>query len=142
VDLKQRVEVWRHYEDVAMHFNELLLRLRTQALGAVSVIITGAGLFVGHQVTAQGDEGGSLVSWPVAAAVSVLLVVAWVTLWIIDVCYYSRLLRGAVNALLEIEKESEGQLQLSTRIEGMFGTPSANRTNLNWPVKFFYIPIS
>lgn len=69
------------------------------------------------------------MSWPVAAAVSVLLLVAWVTLWIIDVCYYSRLLRGAVNALLEIEKESEGQLQLSTRIEGMFGTPGASRTS-------------
>jgi hypothetical protein len=32
-----------------MHFNDLLIHLRSQALGAVSVIITGAGLFVGHQ---------------------------------------------------------------------------------------------
>jgi hypothetical protein len=142
MDFDKQVVVWKHYEDVAMHFNGLLMHLRTQALAAVSVIITGAGLFVGHaQAEAQVSGSGSLVSWPIAAAVSVLLLTAWVTLWVIDVCYYSRLLRGAVNALLKIEEESNGQLRLSTEIESMFGTSRANQT-LNWQVKFFYIPIS
>jgi hypothetical protein len=35
--------LWKEYEGVAMHFNELLIRLRTQALGGVAAIsaITG-----------------------------------------------------------------------------------------------------
>ena len=122
-----------------MHFNDLLIHLRSQALGAISVIITGAGLFVGHQV-AQDMGRGSLVSWPAAAAVSLLLLLAWMTLMIIDVFYYSRLLRGAVNALLKIEAASNGEISLSTEIESMFGNSEA-RKSLNWPVKIFYLPI-
>ncbi len=139
---EQQIVVWRHYEDVAMHFNGLLMHLRSQALGAVSVIITGAGLFVGHtQAATQTGGSGSLVSWPIAAAISALLLVAWVTLWVMDVCYYSKLLRGAINALVGIEKESDGRLRLSTEIENMFGA-SVARQSLNWPIKFFYVPIS
>jgi hypothetical protein len=137
---ENRVELWRHYEDVAMHFNDLLIHLRSQALGAVSVIITGAGLFVGHQAAAQDAGRGTLVSWPASAAISLLLFVAWTTLMIIDVFYYSRLLRGAVNALLKIEEESNGEIRLSTEIESMFGNARA-RKSLNWPMKFFYVPI-
>ena len=137
---EKRIELWRHYEDVAMHFNDLLIHLRSQALGAISVIITGAGLFVGHQAAAQDIGRGTLVSWPAAAAVSLLLFLAWTTLMIIDICYYSRLLRGAVNALLKIEAASDGEITLSTEIENMFGHSEA-RKSLNWPVKFFYVPI-
>lgn len=31
-------ELWKSYEDVAMHFNDLLIRLRTQALAALATI--------------------------------------------------------------------------------------------------------
>jgi hypothetical protein len=43
MDFKERMELWGKYEDIAMHFNELLIRLRTQALGAVATIVTAAG---------------------------------------------------------------------------------------------------
>jgi hypothetical protein len=33
-------EVWTKYEDIAMHFNDLLIRLRTQALGAIAALGT------------------------------------------------------------------------------------------------------
>ena len=33
-------EVWQEYEKIAMHFNDLLMRLRTQALGAVAALAT------------------------------------------------------------------------------------------------------
>ena len=31
-------ELWKSYEDVAMHFNDLLIRLRIQALAALATI--------------------------------------------------------------------------------------------------------
>jgi hypothetical protein len=33
-------KVWQKYEDIAMHFNDLLIRLRTQALGAIAALTT------------------------------------------------------------------------------------------------------
>lgn len=30
--------VWKEYEGIAMHFNELIIRLRTHALGGVAAI--------------------------------------------------------------------------------------------------------
>jgi hypothetical protein len=133
VDAEQQIRLWDKYEKVAMHFNELLIRLRTQALGAVATIVTATGFLMSHQPS---DE-----PWWAVSAVSLLLLIAWCTLWMIDVCYYSRLLRGAVNALLKIEKENGGLIYLSTEVERLFGTPNEGAFRLNWPVYVFYVPV-
>jgi hypothetical protein len=130
---EQRINLWDKYEQVAMHFNELLIRLRTQALGAVATIVTAAGFLVSRESVAE--------PWWAVSAVSVLLLIAWCTLWMIDVFYYSRLLRGAVNALLKIERESNGLIDLSTTVERLFGVPDETATRLNWTAYVFYIPI-
>lgn len=132
----QRIELWEKCEQVAMHFNELLIRLRTQALGAVATIVTAAGFLVSRQMPLSAEP------WWAVSAVSVLLLLAWCTLWMIDVCYYSRLLRGAVNCLLKIERESHGELDLSSSIERLFRSTNENEAWHNWPVYFFYIPIA
>ena len=33
-------DLWTKYEDIAMHFNDLLIKLRTQALAAVAALTT------------------------------------------------------------------------------------------------------
>jgi TRAP-type uncharacterized transport system fused permease subunit len=82
---EQLVSIWDKYENVAMHFNGLLIHLRTQALGAVATVVTAAGFLF----TRSPNE-----PWWAVFAVSLLLLLAWCTLWMIDVCYYSRLLLG------------------------------------------------
>jgi hypothetical protein len=53
-------DVWEKYEDIAMHFNDLLIRLRTQALAAVAAISTLATIF--------GKTGADpKLSWELAA---------------------------------------------------------------------------
>jgi hypothetical protein len=136
VNLEQRIELWREYENVAMHFNELLMRLRTQALGAVATIVAAAGL-VFHQSTSTASE-----PWPIIAAVSVLLLFAWGSLWMIDVCYYSKLLRGAVNAIMELESGSEGNIFLSLKIETLVTGTVEARDRINWQVRYFYLPVA
>ena len=37
--------LWEKYEDIAMHFNDLLMRLRTQALAGIAAISTLVGIF-------------------------------------------------------------------------------------------------
>lgn len=129
-------EVWKEYEAVASHFNELLIRLRTQPLGGVAAIAAVAAVVV------KGDIGSTL-RWGVLAAAFALLLVFWIAVWILDVGYYNRLLLGAVEAILEIEKVSQegkpiNEIILSTRIEEVAtGKKAFNQSSLI-PVKRFY----
>ena len=107
-------DLWEKYEDIAMHFNDLIIRLRTQALGAVAALSALVGI-VGKSST------DSQVSWELAAFVFAFLAVFWIAIWIIDFCYYNRLLIGAVDALLELEKKSKettrtSSIDMSTKI--------------------------
>lgn len=45
------VEVWKKYEDVAMHFNDLIMRWRLQAIGGLAGLVTLAGFVVGDAET-------------------------------------------------------------------------------------------
>src|SRR5690242_16632991 len=97
--------VWKEYEGVAMHFNDLLIRLRTQALGGVAALAALAAVMV------RGDLAPKL-RWAVLVCAFVLLVLFWVAVWILDMRYYNRLLHGAVKALLEVEELSKQSLPL------------------------------
>jgi hypothetical protein len=98
-----------------MHFNDLLIRLRTQALGGVAALAALAAVMV------RGDLA-PVLQWGALMSAFVLLILFWVAVWILDMRYYNRLLHGAVKALLEIEELSRQSkplsgLALSTRIE-------------------------
>jgi len=109
-------DLWAKYEDVAMHFNDLLIRLRTQALAGVAAVSTLVGIFT------RTDPASIHISWQIATDVFALLIMFWVAIWAIDRCYYNRLLVGAVSALRAIEQESRKAnpslaIDLSTQIE-------------------------
>ncbi len=86
--------LWSKYEDVAMHFNDLIMKLRTQALAGLAGVVTVSGLavsFTGKSVTAT--------EWEVLFGTSAFLSLAWLALFILDLGYYNRLLSGAVKAI-------------------------------------------
>ncbi len=108
-------EVWKEYEKIAMHFNDLLIRLRTQALGGVAVISALVGFL------SKGDTLGSF-RWGILAGVFFLLILFWIAIWFLDFRYYNRLLLGAVAGILELERSSKTtthiqELNLSHLIE-------------------------
>jgi hypothetical protein len=144
-DRKNLIALWSKYEEVAMHFNDLLMRLRTQALGAVAGLTAIAGFFV---------EGGfaqekGAFSWRSVFVGSVALLGGWIVLSLLDTLYYSKLLYGAVDALLELEGNSNGFIFLSTRIDGRFRKFHPRRrhgeyraaTNIS-AIMLFYVPIA
>src|SRR5262245_53550618 len=90
-------ELWEKYEDVAMHFNDLLIRLRMQALGVVAALSTLVGIFT---------KTDTAVTWEIASLVFAGLAVFWIAIWILDFSYYNRLLVGAVAAILVLEDQS------------------------------------
>ena len=106
---------WKEYQAVAMHFNDLLLRLRTASLAAVGAFATIAGVVIKTDVDSH-------LRWATLAGVFALLGCFWVAIWVLDFLYYNRLLIGAVDALIELEEKSAqtgrvSALTLSTKIE-------------------------
>jgi hypothetical protein len=110
-----RFQLWKEYEAVAMHFNDLIIRLRSQSLGAVAAFATLAAVVVRSDTTAE-------LRWGLLMCAFALLSLFWGAVWALDLGYYNRLLAGAVDALLAIESESHGsklidRIELSTKIE-------------------------
>lgn len=110
-----RFQLWKEYEAVAMHFNDLIIRLRSQSLGAVAAFATLAAVVTKTDTTIG-------LRWGFLTGAFALLSAFWVAVCALDLGYYNRLLAGAIDALLIIEKESQGskevdRIELSTKIE-------------------------
>jgi hypothetical protein len=107
---REAIDVWQKYEDVAMHFNDLMMRWRLQAIGGLATVTTLAGAVV-SQVSDDANRYWAML------LLSLLLLFGWVGIAVIDLWYYRSLLRGAVQSLVDIEREIPG-VSLSTDIEG------------------------
>ena len=99
-DWEKFFKLWCEYEKIAMHFNDLIIKVRTQALAGVAA--TGA-ILVGFLGRTSGQGG---IAWGMLTAGFGFLLVLWCALWILDLKYYYRLLRGAVFAIDKLEKKS------------------------------------
>jgi hypothetical protein len=96
------LDAWKVGEEVAMHFNTLLLGFRLKAIGGIAIAaVIGIGLKVG-------DFANPLV----VLSIFISLAVIWILIWIIDFLYYYRLLVGAVDEILRLERRL-GDIYLS-----------------------------
>ena len=113
-------KVWKSYEDVAMHFNDLIIRLRIQSIGGIAAIAAILGIFL------QKDDGKNKIFKCILATVSLFfLLICWSAIEKLDLQYYDRLLEGSVNAILELENDKEAflddsHIDLSVNIEKAF----------------------
>lgn len=130
--------VWSKYEDIAMHFNDLVIRVRFQALAGVAALIAGIGIIFDR----PGDE---LNRWLLMAISFGVLAMLWIALAALDFFYYNRLLLGAVDAILNLEKVSQSsatvdRIELSTLIKREVEHPWGKwRKSLRGPVWFYSI---
>mgnify|MGYP001605698522 FL=1 len=129
-------QVWQKYEDMAMHFNDLIIKVRIQALGGVAAIIT----VIGFIFKAKGG-----IPWDIMIAIFGFLLLFWIAIWILDFLYYNKLLLGAIDALLKIEELSERNvninlLDMSHKIEAAVhgDPPTHRRKGLVWGPILFY----
>ncbi len=135
---KELRELWAKYEDVAIHFNDLIMRLRTHALTGIAGVVTVAGLAINFS-----GKSAPVAEWTMVLFAIGFLTIAWFALWILDVFYYNKLLEGAVQALRELEtatqkgqddktlKAVDDSIILSTRIFARAG-------NHLIPINIFY----
>lgn len=92
-------KVWKEYEKIAIHFNDLILKLRIQSLGGVATISALVGLILQGKFPAH-------LRWHILTITFAVLLAFWIAIAVLDLCYYNRLLFGAVDAILNIEKRS------------------------------------
>ena len=97
-------KLWSKYEDIAMHFNELIIKLRVQALGGLTISGTLAtALF-------KGENGSNSLKLLVP-----FFLAGWIAIYFIDMHYYNRLLSGAADAIVELEEQFKS-IKLSKKI--------------------------
>lgn len=110
-----KLDAWERHENIAMHFNDLILKVRIQALGALAAIVTVGGVLL------KPEAPSNQIPWGIITAISAALLAFWVAIWVLDFRYYNRLLMGAVDALLKLETEinsgSKISIEMSTKIE-------------------------
>jgi hypothetical protein len=131
-----RYLLWKEYEKIAMHFNSLIIKLRSQSLGGVAVFATLTAVITRADTTPK-------VRWGLLTGAFALLSIFWIAVWILDIGYYNRLLAGAVQALLDIEKESSrsalvGEINLSTKINDHLKLRTSKGLGHNISVRAFY----
>lgn len=114
MNIDQVIELWHHYEQVAMHFNELIIQYRLQLMGGAGVIGALSGYLIGSKVESP------LLRHKLRAYVSTGLLFLVLAAFYLDVYYYNELLRGAVNAILKLEAEHPDILYMSTHIKSQF----------------------
>jgi hypothetical protein len=112
--------LWNKYEDVAIHFNTLIMQLRTQALAAVAGVVTIAGLAISFA-----GKSARATEWHILFGTILFLTLAWIALAILDIFYYDELLKGAVTALLEHEA--------ATSVLDNAGNPMKDKSGKNIP---------
>lgn len=103
------LQLWFHYETIAMHFNELIIQYRLQLMGGTGAI--GAIAFA----LIQGKDMSPSEMRLYRMLLTTLMLVLVSAAGYLDLAYYSKLLEGAVAALLDLEK-SIPQIKMSTQI--------------------------
>jgi hypothetical protein len=128
-EVPDRLDLWAKYEDVAMHFNDLLMRLRTQALAGIAAVSTLVGIFTKDNLLQVQS------SWLVATFIFLGMAAFWIAIGTLDLFYYNRLLNSAVAALINLEKSRPGpnhpnRIDLSTIIALEFVGTRQQKTEL------------
>lgn len=104
----EQIDLWFHYEEIAMHFNQLIIQYRLQLMGGVGAIGAVAGYLIAEKTGVANRPGLRLV------VSSMLLMLVFAAAYL-DIYYYNQLLVGAVDALLEFEQDNSS-INMSTRI--------------------------
>lgn len=118
------LELWKKYQDIAVHFNDLIMRWRLQAIGGLATLVTVSGFVV--------DTDDLIVRYRAMLILSGMLASVWIGVAAIDLFYYRNLLKGAVDSLLALEKEHP-TIRLSTDIE------NAASMGARWMPVLFYL---
>lgn len=128
-DNERRVELWCKHEDIAMHFNDLAMRLRLQALAGIGA----AALIAGTIFTHQGQVDRAMLGWFLVG-----MALVWASIFLLDFLYYQRLLNGAVDAMKKFEPQVYG-LTISADIQAKVGVLGSASRGIFYAIIFILL---
>lgn len=128
-----KFELWKEYEKIATHFNELLIQLRVRALGGLGVIVA---IISFAAKTKENPE----INWELVMLSFAILSVIWIAIGIIDLFYYNRLLLGAVQATIKLENQNEKHISINFSNE-LRESSEGNLMSFPglWPIYMYYV---
>ena len=121
------VQLWFHYEEIAMHFNELIIQYRLHLMGGIGLIGALSGYLIGNNVESP------YMRHKLRALISSGLLVLFIAAAYLDLGYYNELLRGAVDALEKFESEHK-EVYLSTYIVNRFSGHATVRIYITYAI--------
>jgi hypothetical protein len=137
------LDIWERQEKVAMHFNDLILKVRIQALGALAAIVTVGGVLLKTIPSTDGTP------WGILTTLFFVLSAFWIAIWFLDFKYYNRLLLGSIDYLLKLEDQinnnKEITFDMSHKIEdSIHGKSFTNlkHIKITGPLIFYSIVLS
>lgn len=138
--LKLLIEEWKTVIQTQMHFNDMLMKMRTAAISVVVAVFAAAAAIIGQFPDSYIEIFGR------QAHISILVIIFGIALWmgifIMDYFYYYKMLLGAVkrgyefdNAFSEVRMYGDlGPFGLSSKIRDEIGKHGVSK----WFVFSFY----
>lgn len=108
----QIIDLWFHHEEIAMHFNGLIIQYRLQMFSGLGVL-SSLFIYLSKNKNENKDEKPILY---LRMLLSLALLVVFSAAASLDIFYYQKLLSGAVKSIILLE-EQHYAINLSTTIK-------------------------
>ena len=136
-DKKLLLAVWKQCVDVQMHFNDMEMKIRSLAVTVITAISGAIGYLLKENIYHQ-----------FIIILSFIGIAAWLCFYLMDRFMYHKLLIGAVNSGINIEKRLESlginvdlgeQIKQASPLKNLFGKEIEIHSNQK--LDFFYITV-
>lgn len=138
-DKKLLLEAWKECVNVQMHFNDMEMRIRSFAVTVITAI-SGA---IGYLIKENNNEHSQVI-----VILSFVGIAAWLCFYLMDRFMYHKLLIGAVNSGINIEKDLDKlgikvnlgeEISKASPLKNLFGTDLEIHSNQK--LDFFYTTV-
>ncbi|OUR89048.1 hypothetical protein A9Q81_22595 [Gammaproteobacteria bacterium 42_54_T18] len=121
--------LWSKYEDITNQFSNLIIQIRTKALALIATISSVITAF------AKNTEG---VNWELLFVAFLFQAFFWVSIWILDLGYYNKMLKSSVEALKKLEESAP---EIKNDIKPTLSTFIDLQVGGTKTVKYFYFVV-
>jgi hypothetical protein len=131
-EMQLLLEEWKVVIQTQMHFNDMIIKMRTAGLSVLIAVFGGAAIAIGQYPDRFIEIGRR--DFHVAAPIILFGLLLWLAIFVIDYFYYHKCLLGAVERGYQIDDVCKGRKVAGTTMYGMttlirdaIGKPGASK---------------
>jgi len=119
--------VWCKYEDIANHFNGLIIQIRIKSLALITTI---------SSILAMYTTKNGVIHWELLQCSLLFQFFFLLSVCVLDLFYYNRLLTSTIEILRDLEKDRPKTKGVP---EPNFSTALDDKVGGTWVVESFYL---